>query len=380
MKNPQVTFREYTFSNLNNDIPLKEKMVNAHNILKEQFPFIKRIAVALYDSETSILKTYVHSSGEDDPLHNYQTTLGEAPSLQAILKQGKPRVVNNLVTFESGKNEHTVRIGRQGYAASYTLPVFNNGVFIGFIFFNSDKTDVFDEKTLCEIDLYAHLISLMIINDISNIQTLNAAVKTTSRITHLRDEETGSHLDRMSRYSRLIAMELAEKYELDDEYIEHIFMFSPLHDIGKIGIPDSILLKPGKLDEEERAVMNTHTSIGGKMVDDLIESFYLKGLQYTDVLRNITLHHHEAVNGKGYPDKLRQDEIPLEARIVAVADVFDALTSKRAYKEAWPNEKAIETMWKMSREQLDAECVQALIKQLDKVEEIQKQFNEDPYG
>ena len=368
------------FEILKQQLPLKEKLVSAHNFVKEQFPFILRISITLYDTDTGMLKTYLHSSSGDNPLDNYQTHIDNAPSLKSILEKGYPRVINKMVTMETSENEHTSRIGRQGYAASYTLPMFNNGVFFGFIFYNSNESDVFDEKTLRELDLFGHLISLMVINEISSIHTLNAAIKTTSRIAHLRDEETGSHLDRMSRFSRLIAMELAATHEMDDEYIEQVFMFSPLHDIGKIGIPDNILLKPGKLDEEELRVMNTHTTIGGNMIDDLIDNFYLRGLQHIDILRNIALYHHEAVNGKGYPEGLNNNNIPLEARIVAVADVFDALTSKRPYKEAWSNEKAVKTLQQMAGEQLDIDCVNALIKQLDKIVEIQNQFKEDPYG
>ena len=365
---------------LNQGISLKEKLVNAHNVIKAQFPFIKRISIALYDAETSILKTFIDSSSGDNPLEHYQAPLDNAPSLKAILEKGYPRVINNMVTLNDGKHEHTRRIGRQGYAASYTLPIFNNGTFLGFIFFNSDKTDVFNEKSLRELDLFAHLLSLMVIIEVSNIKTLGAALKTASHISHVRDEETGSHLDRMSRYSRLIAMELADKYELDDEYIEQIFMFSPLHDIGKIGIPDNILLKPGKLDKDERKIMNTHTLIGKDMLDDLIKNFYLDELQHVDILRNIALYHHESVNGQGYPEGLKEEAIPLEARIVAVADVFDALTSKRPYKEAWSNEEALETLKMMAGEQLDKDCVQALLDRMDEVVEIQKCFKEDLYG
>ena len=365
---------------LNQGISLKDKLVNAHKVIKAQYPFIKRISIALYDADTNVLKTFLDSSSGDNPLDHYQTPLENAPSLKAILEKGYPRVINNMVTLEDGTHEHTARIGRQGYAASYTLPVFNNGTFLGFIFFNSDKSDVFEEKILRELDLFAHLLSLMVIIEVSNIKTLGAALKTASRISHVRDEETGSHLDRMSRYSRIIAMELADKYELDDEYIEQIFMFSPLHDIGKIGIPDNILLKPGRLDKDERKIMNTHTLIGKDMLDDLIKNFYLDELQHVDILRNIALYHHESVNGHGYPEGLKKEDIPLEARIVAVADVFDALTSKRPYKEAWTNEDALETLKMMAGEQLDMDCVQALLDRIDEIMEIQKRFQEDSYG
>ena len=365
---------------LNKHIPLREKLIATHKSISEIFPFIVRIAIAIYDPETSVLKTYLHSSGEDNPLDNFQTYLDDAPSLKTILKKGLPRVVNNMVTFDDGEHEHTKRIGRQGYAASYTVPMFNNGVFIGFLFFNTDKKDVFNESVLRQIDVYSHMISLMVINELSSIHTLTAVVKATGRITHVRDPETGSHLDRMSRYSRIIASTLADKHCLNDEYIEHIFMFSPLHDLGKISIPDNILLKPNKLNENEKTVMQTHARIGREMIDDLLENFGLENIQHMDMLRNIAEFHHETINGKGYPAGLKGDDIPIEARIVAVADVFDALTSVRPYKEAWSNNKAIQYLSELSGETFDQDCVNALINNIDQVEEIQKKFKENTYG
>lgn len=365
---------------LNKHIPLREKLIATHKSVSEIFPFIVRIAIAIYDPETSVLKTYLHSSGDDNPLEHFQAYLDDAPSLKAILKKGLPRVANNLLTFEDGQHEYTKRIGRQGYAASYTLPMFNNGVFFGFLFFNSDKKDVFNENVLRQIDVYSHMISLMVINELSSIHTLTAVVKATGSITHVRDPETGSHLDRMSRYSRLIATSLADKYHFDDDYIEHIFMFSPLHDIGKIGIPDNILLKPDKLNDNEYAIMKTHSHKGREMIDELLENFGLENIEHMDMLRNIAEFHHEAVNGNGYPSGIKGDQIPIEARIVAVADVFDALTSIRPYKEAWDNKKAIQSLLNLAGETLDQDCVNALINNLDQVEAIQKQFNQNAYG
>jgi len=368
-----------TLEHLNENVSLREKLVTTHKSIVSTFPFIVRIAVAIYDQQTSLLKTYVHSSGEDNPLDHYQAHIDEAPSLKAILANGLPRVINNLLTFENGNNEHTKRIGRQGYAASYTLPIYNDGVFMGFIFFNSDQKDVFTESVLQQVDIYAHMISLMVINEISTVHALTAAVKTTGRITHLRDPETGCHLDRMSRYSRIIAIELADKYDLDDIYIEHIFMFAPLHDIGKIGIPDKILLKAGKLDEQEREIMTTHALKGREIIDDLLGNFGFENIKHMDMLRNIAEFHHEAVNGTGYPSGKTGDEIPLEARIIAVADVFDALTSERPYKKAWSNERAINLLKELAGESLDKDCVNALLNNIKKIEDIQQQFIENIY-
>jgi len=366
-------------ADLNKHIPLREKVIASHKSVNSIFPFIVRIAIAIYDPETMVLKTFMHS-GNDNPLDHYQALLDEAPSLKEILKIGLPRVVNNMQTFETGQHEHTKRIGRQGYAASYTLPIFNNGVLMGFIFFNSDQKEVFTESVLQQIDVYGHMIALMVINELSSIQTLTALMKTTGSMTHFRDPETGSHLDRMSRYSRLIANALTDKYDLDDSYIEHVFMFSPLHDIGKIGIPDHILLKPGRLNEDEKRVTESHVQKGREMIDDLLDNFGLEKFEDVDVLRNIAEYHHETMNGSGYPKGIRGGLIPLEARIVAVADIFDALTSTRPYKEAWTNEQAIEALTRLAGESLDQDCVNALLKNMEKVEQIQKQFDENAYG
>ena len=372
-----MTEHHDSLDTLNEAGPLQEKLVAAHQSVQEMFPFIVRIAVAIYDHDNETLSTYLHSSGADNPLDHYQTSMAEAPSLRAILEKGLPRVVNDQLTFEEGEHEHTVRIGRAGYVGSYTLPMFNAGEFVGFIFFNSNEKDVFTEKVLREIDLYGHLISLLVINELASINTLSAALRTTGKITHVRDPETGSHLDRMSRYSRLIARHLADKHQLDDSFVEHVFMFSPLHDIGKIGIPDSILLKPGKLDEDELKVMRTHALKGEEIINDLISNFGLENFEHRDILRNIAACHHEAYNGEGYPRGMKGEEIPLEARIVAVADVFDALTSRRPYKDAWSNETAIATLQELAGESLDLDCVEALVNSLDEVEEIQAHFLEE---
>ena len=187
-------------------------------------------------------------------------------------------------------------------------------------------------------------------------------------------------IESQSRFSRIIAKDLATKHKLEDEYIEHVFMFAPLHDIGKIAIPDSILLKPDELDEDECKIMKTHSQKGREMIDAIIDNFGFDSIYQVNILRNIAEFHHEAVNGTGYPTGKAGDNIPLEARIVAVADVFDALTSQRPYKEAWSNDKAFASLRQLADEKLDRECVEALIKHRDEVEQIQLQFQEDYFG
>jgi HD-GYP domain-containing protein (c-di-GMP phosphodiesterase class II) len=364
---------------LNGKLPLPEKIEYVHGLLKSRYDFIDRISVAIYDSKTDLLKTYLHSSEDENPLVLYSAKLSDSESMQEILKVGRPRVVNDLDIFSNVSAEHARRIAAQYYRSSYTMPMFLNGEFFGFLFFNSHRKNVFDENVLHYLDMVGHLISLLVINEMSTARGLYAIVKTAANITLHRDVETGAHLDRMSNFSRLIAREVAKKYKLDDDLVEHIFLFSPLHDIGKIGISDSILLKPGKLTEEEFDTMKTHASKGGEIIDMMLKNLGFDEFPHSEILRNIALYHHEAINGSGY-NGLIGEEIPIEAKIVAVADVFDALTSVRPYKEAWSNERAFLFLKSMAGTKLDSDCVAALINKSAEVEAIQESFKEDHIG
>ncbi len=370
-----------TLVRLNDDISLTDKLTYIHQVVQEQHPFVVRIAVAIYDPKSDLLKTFIHSSGGESPLQHYQAKLAESNSLREIVERGRPRVVNNLDIYHGVKQEHARRIEQQGYGASYTLPMFQNGDFFGFIFFNSREKGVFDESVLHYLDMIGHLLAMTVIGELGQVRTLLAAIKTATDIANVRDTETGSHLDRMSRYARIIALELAPRHGLSDEFIELLFMFSPLHDVGKIGIPDRILLKPGPLDETEYEVMKSHTRKGREIIDTMLQNFSLEALQHhSRMLRNIAEYHHEAIDGSGYPEGLQGDAIPLEARIVAVADVFDALTSRRPYKEAWSIDRAFEMLHEMTETTLDRECVEALEKNRGRIERIQARFEEDTFG
>lgn len=365
---------------LNQSSTLQDKLTSLHEVITTTFDFIDRIAIAVYEPKTDVLKTFVTSSLGENTLKHYQARLSDTPSLQEILKQGRPRVVNDLDIFSNGKNIHTLRVAQMEFAASYSMPIYQQGQFFGFVFFNSRQKDVFHENVLHQMDVFGHMISLMVMNELIVAYTLKGALETSKGMLKHKDPETGSHIDRMARYSKLIATELAERYQLSDEYIEKIFLFSPLHDIGKVGIPDKILLKKGSLTDDEYELMKTHTSLGRTLIDQMLENFGMDCFQHAEVLRNIAQYHHEAVNGSGYPEGLAGDEIPLEARIVAVADIFDALTSERPYKKAWSNEKAFEALNNMVGSKLDQDCVCALIENEEKILQIQQQYQEDPFS
>jgi putative two-component system response regulator len=178
-----------------------------------------------------------------------------------------------------------------------------------------------------------------------------------------KDDETGRHVIRMSHYSRVLALAA----ELGEAMADEILHAAPMHDVGKIGIPDAILRKPGRLDAEEWKVMASHVEIGARIIGE-----HDTGL--LAMARRIALCHHEKWDGSGYPAGLAGEDIPVEARIVAIADVFDALTSERPYKHAWPVEEAVDLLRCERGRHFDARLVDLFIERLPEMLEIRARW------
>lgn len=200
-----------------------------------------------------------------------------------------------------------------------------------------------------------------------------------ANIIESRDGSTGGHVKRTSKYVELIVNDLkSEGYFsniLTSDYIDNVVKAAPLHDIGKISIPDSILQKPGKLTDEEFDIMKKHTIYGAQLVRSSLSK--LGDSQYIDIVYDIVLHHHEKWNGKGYPEGLKEDEIPLCARIMAVADVFDAVVEKRCYREAMTLEQGFSIIKDGIGTSFDPIVARSFLSNKDKVIEIFNQLNED---
>lgn len=186
------------------------------------------------------------------------------------------------------------------------------------------------------------------------------------RASEFKDNETGNHVIRMSHYTRLIAQACG----LGDESVTILFNAAPMHDVGKIGIPDNILLKPGKLDETEWVVMRMHPQMGAEIIGE-----------HTSILlqtaHSISLTHHEKWDGSGYPKKLRGEEIPLSGQIVAIADVFDALTTDRPYKKAWSVEDTVREIQKCAGTHFDPGLIAPFNAALPEILKIMEQYSEE---
>lgn len=194
-------------------------------------------------------------------------------------------------------------------------------------------------------------------------ETREAIIVRLGRAAEYKDNETGMHVQRMSHY----AFELARVLGMPEDWAVLLRMAAPMHDVGKIGIPDAILQKPGKLDDSEWQVMRTHPAIGAEILKDDTSPLMTMACK-------IALTHHEKFDGSGYPNRLKGEQIPLEGRIVAVADVFDALTSERPYKKAWSIEEAMALLKEEAGRHFDPQVVAAFDQVVDKVPQIRAAF------
>jgi putative two-component system response regulator len=198
---------------------------------------------------------------------------------------------------------------------------------------------------------------------ILSLETRDVAIFALAKLAESRDPETGAHLERVQNFSRVLAQQLPAighfAEEIDAEYIRLLYSTSPLHDIGKVGIPDSVLLKPGRLSDREFEIMKTHTSIGAQTLDAALTRF--PKTRFLSMARDIAISHHERFDGTGYPNQLAADNVPLSARIVALADVYDALTSKRIYKDAFTHDIAKGIIVKDSGTHFDSRIVDAFL-------------------
>lgn len=354
---------------------VNQRLANLHDRVLQTMPAISRIACALYEPSSQLLKTFINSTKEGQAISGYEAKIDSCGELSLLAKNGSCRVIDDIPLQIKSGNQHSDWLLSQPYRSSFTVPMYDNGGFLGFIFFDSAEPGYFDARVQRDLLLYCNLINMALSAELSAVRAVLVSAQVAREFVDLRDFETGAHLERMAQYARLIAKSVAPYFQLSDETIEHIYLFAPLHDIGKIGIPDQILLKQGPLTPDERALMQTHVEKGEQLMQKVIGDFGLQHLPDSEIMHNIVACHHEFLDGSGYPRGLRGDEIPIEARIVTVADIFDALTSQRPYKKPWTAEAAMQELRRMAEAGLvDMRCVEALAGELEKAQWIARHF------
>ncbi len=240
----------------------------------------------------------------------------------------------------------------------------------------------YDQEALATLETITESAAVALQNQIrlrERNEARDAVIMALAKLAEHRDPETGAHLERVQIYCRMLSEGLAEnpRYasQINSEFVSAIFRSSPLHDIGKVGIPDAILLKPGPLTREEFEVMKTHTTIGGNTIRTLVrqrrqQSFLQMGME-------IAYYHHEQYGGGGYPAGLAGESIPLPARILTVADVYDAMRSRRVYKPALPHGEAVAFIEKEAGVRFDPDVVEVFLQQQHDFQKIGQQIRDE---
>ncbi|TAL36470.1 MAG: response regulator [Spirochaetes bacterium] len=341
------------------------KMLNT--TLKEIIPFNK-LTLALIEEATRMVvsklvesdQTVILGVGERFPIS--ESSLKEVARDKDVLRIDD---LEEYIGAHPGSRTTRVLI-EEGMRSSLVLPLIINNITRGFLIFNSVEKAAFTNEhalflklisgqiafsiqrgeLLEQLELHTkNLEHLVKVRTHEILKTQKTTIFALSKLAEVRDPETGQHLERIRNYSVLIAQILkysGHETEITNLYLRDLYDSSILHDIGKVGIPDSVLLKPGVLTVDEFEIIKTHTTIGYNALKsasrDLGENSFLK------MAMDVTLYHHEQWNGQGYPEGLKGADIPLAARIVTIADIYDALGSRRPYKEPFPHDQCVDIM------------------------------------
>lgn len=346
-------------------------------------PFNLDLIEAAFDSYTNVAITNASSAQKALDLldtNNFDVVLLDISmphmdGLEAlrIIRQEKQLLTLPvlMVTANTEKEKEALNLGASDFISKpYDVDILCSRT-LNYAKLNYFTKQIQNQKEILEEEVQKRTQELSLALELSKETEYEISVRL-GRASESRDPETGGHIKRMSQYSKL----LAKLYGLGDEEVELILYAAPLHDIGKIAIPDNILLKPGRFDEAEFEIMKTHVQKGAQMLEGAERFPMLKAG------RIIALEHHEKYDGTGYPHGLKGEEISLYARIVTIADVFDALTSKRCYKEPMPLEKVLEIMKKDAGVHFDPQLIEIFLENIDQflnIKEIYKDENCLPF-
>jgi HD-GYP domain-containing protein (c-di-GMP phosphodiesterase class II) len=364
---------------------LGERIESVHRQLVAVAPAVDQVVWMRYDAATDRLETITISRLSGPPLCRYEGRLSDNAELCRIVRERKARILDSSPVAdpagEQGSAEPANGERDLGWQSIYAVPLFEGEAIQGLLCMASVTPDVFTPETIADLEVYVGLMRVLVCRGLTATQAVEGAERGGSDFAYLRDVGIGTHLDRMARYSRMIARQLSSLHALSEQFIEQVFLFAPLHDIGKVGISDAIVLKPSSLTEEERGLMATHVVLGMKIIEQLVEGFQLESLAGIGILRNIVAGHHEMLDGSGYPLGLVGAAIPLECRIVAVADIFDALTSRRSYKDPISVEESLAMLDAMvAGGTLDGECVAALHASRRQIDDVIRVFGDQASG
>ncbi len=357
---------------------LDHVLIKLRQILKKEMA-CDRIGLAFLDRKGELSTETTYSNFHDIQMEKLFSTSVDGTLLANLLGDRKSLIINDLVAFaeKHDVSQSARAVIQDGYRSSIIIPIRFEGHKVGYVIVlrKEGEFTVKDSSFVSRVvELLKHKLYMEYILQYIVAHTSLAFVK----LLHERDNETAFHIQRMTRYSTILACKYIERNrEVSARLVREIRWFAPLHDIGKIGIPDHVLMKPDKLNVEEWERMQDHVLIGERVIrqisDDISE--YLS-LSLMDTAVDIIGSHHEKYDGTGYPRGREGEEIPLAGRIVALADVFDALTSRRTYKEAYSFNKAVHVMKNNMEGHFDPEVFACFLECLDEIEKVFESLKE----
>lgn len=339
---------------------------------------VDRIGVAFadYNREKIIAETAKINYGKVLLGIGFEVSMANT-SLVDILETKQSKINNNLMAEKVNREDRSIALDlivEEGIHSNMIIPLVIDDKAFGILFFSSFEKESYDKKSLRIAENVAHSIATIINQAYLTKTIFNNITYTFAELVEKKDLETGDHINRMTKYSLVLAEHLYDvsnaKYEVNSSFMQDMELYAPLHDIGKVGIPDKILNKPGKFTPEEWAIMKEHANIGADIISNLRDSLEYFGKDFYQMALDIIRHHHERWDGTGYPYGLKGEEIPLSARIVAIADVFDALASKRSYKERMTFEECVEIILESRGSHFDPVLVDVFEKNLSEIRKI----------
>lgn len=391
----QITYLNDIISFLNKGVSFEQIFDIIANQMKKAIPF-NRLAIALIN-DAGLVETKLISSDRPTLITAGFTSSLDDSSLKTVADTKKYFIIDDLEEYckKHPSSERAKLLLQEGMRSSMVIPLIIANRLKGFLLFASDTPHAFKpehiqlaesisghiafslqrSELLYQLDMYNKKLEQIVkIRTHQLLKTQKATIFALSSLAELRDPETGYHLERIRGYCMLLAQ--IAKYtgatlEINNQFLRDLYDSSILHDIGKVGIPDSILLKPGKLTHEEFEIIKTHTTIGYNSLKRASEEMGQDS--FLNMAMDVTLYHHETWDGSGYPQGLRGEEIPLAARIVTIADVYDALTTVRPYKAAFDHQKAIAIMQEESH-RYDPKLFELFIQNADDFDEIRKRY------
>ncbi|MEW6525543.1 MAG: HD domain-containing phosphohydrolase [Spirochaetota bacterium] len=390
----QLTYLNDIIGFLNKGVSLEQIFDIIASRMKKAIPF-NRLAIALIN-DAGLVETTLVSSDKPILIKPGSTFPLEESSLVIVAQTKKYDIINDLEEYSRKHHSEKAKLLLQeGMQSTMTIPLIAGGRLKGFLLFASCNKNAFlpehvqfaetisghiifslqRGELLHQLDMYnKKLEEIVKIRTHQLLKTQKATIFALSSLAELRDPETGFHLERIRGYCMLLAQ--IAKYsggflEINNQFLRDLYDSSILHDIGKVGIPDSILLKPGKLTHEEFEIIKTHTTIGYNSLKRASEEMGRDS--FLNMAMDVTLYHHEAWDGSGYPCGLSGEDIPLAARIVTIADVYDALTTIRPYKAAFDHEKAIAIMNEESH-RYDPKLFELFIQNANDFDEIRTKY------